>query len=146
MRFRKLRIAFSVTCLMACVLLIVLWVRSYKRVESLCLGTSSGNLSFASYVGRLQVLVSGVPAHSSFGSQKMDVIPTDVTTWAFNTESVPFRLIVAAVPFWFPVLLSATFAAMPWIRYFRRFSVRTLLIATTLVAIVLGLVVWATRQ
>ena len=29
MRFRKLRIAFSATCLIACVLLIVLWVRSY---------------------------------------------------------------------------------------------------------------------
>jgi hypothetical protein len=29
MKFRKLRIAFSVTCLIACVLLIVLWVRSY---------------------------------------------------------------------------------------------------------------------
>jgi len=31
MRFRKLRIAFSATCLIACVLLIVLWVRSYWR-------------------------------------------------------------------------------------------------------------------
>src|SRR6478672_10879160 len=29
MRFRKLRIAFSATCLIACVLLIALWVRSY---------------------------------------------------------------------------------------------------------------------
>src|SRR6266550_2296875 len=29
MRYRKLRIAFSATCLIACVLLIVLWVRSY---------------------------------------------------------------------------------------------------------------------
>ena len=29
MKFRKLRIAFSATCLIACVLLIVLWVRSF---------------------------------------------------------------------------------------------------------------------
>jgi hypothetical protein len=29
MRFRKLRIAFSVTCGIACVLLIAMWVRSY---------------------------------------------------------------------------------------------------------------------
>ena len=29
MRFRKLRIAWSVVCGIACVLLIVLWVRSY---------------------------------------------------------------------------------------------------------------------
>ena len=31
MRFRKLRIAWSVACGIACVLLIVLWVRSYWR-------------------------------------------------------------------------------------------------------------------
>src|SRR4051794_30248852 len=29
MRFRKLRIAFSATCVIACVLLIALWARSY---------------------------------------------------------------------------------------------------------------------
>ena len=33
MRFRKLRIAWSVMCLIACVLLIVLLVRSYWRME-----------------------------------------------------------------------------------------------------------------
>ena len=31
MRFRKLRIAWSVICSIACVLLIALWVRSYWR-------------------------------------------------------------------------------------------------------------------
>jgi hypothetical protein len=34
MRFRKLRIALSVACGIACVLLIVLWVRSYSKVDS----------------------------------------------------------------------------------------------------------------
>src|SRR6476659_6189921 len=32
--FRKLRIAFSATCLIACVLLIVLWVRSFEFADS----------------------------------------------------------------------------------------------------------------
>jgi hypothetical protein len=50
------------------------------------------------------------------------------------------------VPHWFLVLLATTFATLPWIRYFEwRFSLRTLLIATTLVAVVLGLIVWAVR-
>src|SRR4051794_14830990 len=35
MRFRKLRIAFSATCLIACVLLIALWVRSYWMDDGL---------------------------------------------------------------------------------------------------------------
>jgi hypothetical protein len=42
-------------------------------------------------------------------------------------------------PVWCPVILSVTAAAATWIR---RFSLRTLLIATTLVAMVMGLVVW----
>src|SRR3954470_13955494 len=33
MRFRKLRIAWSVVCGIACVLLIVLWVRSYTQLD-----------------------------------------------------------------------------------------------------------------
>ena len=36
-------------------------------------------------------------------------------------------------------------AALPWPRWPKRFSLRTLLIATTLVAVVLGLVVWPLR-
>ena len=45
-----------------------------------------------------------------------------------------------SIPHWFAVALAATFAATPWLRW--RFSLRTLLIAITLVALVLGLVVW----
>ena len=37
----------------------------------------------------------------------------------------------------------AAFAVLPWIRQLRyRFSLRTLLIATTLIAVALGLIVW----
>lgn len=42
---------------------------------------------------------------------------------------------------WFPVMIFATAAALPWLPW--RFSLRTLLIATTLLALVVGLVVWA---
>lgn len=44
-----------------------------------------------------------------------------------------------AVPHWLLLLLAATISAMPWIKW--RFSLRTLLIATTLVAVGLGIVV-----
>src|SRR4051812_47312930 len=33
MRFRKLRIAWSVACVVACILLVALWVRSYWKVD-----------------------------------------------------------------------------------------------------------------
>jgi hypothetical protein len=48
------------------------------------------------------------------------------------------------VPCWFPVVLSAVLVVVPWIKW--RFTVRTLLIATTLVAVVLGLIVYVMRQ
>jgi hypothetical protein len=46
---------------------------------------------------------------------------------------------------WAAVLLMLALTAAPWFPWSKRFSLRTLLIATTLVAVVLGLVVWASR-
>jgi hypothetical protein len=45
------------------------------------------------------------------------------------------------IPVWFAILTTATLASAPWLRW--RFSLRTLLIATTLVAVVLSLIVWS---
>jgi hypothetical protein len=47
------------------------------------------------------------------------------------------------LPHWLPVLVATAFGALPWLTW--RFSLRTLLIATTLVAVALGLVAVAIR-
>jgi hypothetical protein len=57
---------------------------------------------------------------------------------------------IAVAPFWALVGTSCSMAALPWVKrnWFvppHRFSLRTLLIATTLLAAVLGLAVWAGR-
>jgi hypothetical protein len=52
----------------------------------------------------------------------------------------------AWVPYWIPALVLGALSAAPWIRWSSRFSLRTLLIATTLVAAALGLVVYAARN
>jgi hypothetical protein len=44
------------------------------------------------------------------------------------------------VPHWFALVAAGSLSAAPWFRL--RFSLRTLLIATTLIAVVLGLFVW----
>jgi branched-subunit amino acid ABC-type transport system permease component len=50
------------------------------------------------------------------------------------------------LPHWFIAGFFAAFAATTWVRQLRwRFSLRTLLIATTLVAVVLGAIVWSIR-
>lgn len=47
---------------------------------------------------------------------------------------------------WLPALIFAALAIVPWLRQLRwRFTLRTLLIATTLVAALLGLVTWLSR-
>jgi hypothetical protein len=48
-------------------------------------------------------------------------------------------------PYLLPIMLFAGLAVSPWIHWSRHFSLRTLLIATTLVAVVLGLIVYAAR-
>jgi hypothetical protein len=48
------------------------------------------------------------------------------------------------LPFWFLVLFAATMAGIPWLRW--RFSLRTLLIATALVAVGLGVVIYRVKQ
>jgi len=50
--------------------------------------------------------------------------------------------LVASLPFAFPLLAAVGLAIAPWATGPTRFSLRTLLIATTLVAVVLGLIVW----
>jgi hypothetical protein len=47
------------------------------------------------------------------------------------------------VTHWFVSFLITLLAALPWLPY--RFSLRTLLIATTLVAVLLGAVIYAVR-
>jgi hypothetical protein len=56
-------------------------------------------------------------------------------------DSQVYRL---RLPYWCLILISVAFAAVPWIHW--RFSLRTLLIATTLIAVVLGLIVYVSQR
>jgi hypothetical protein len=47
------------------------------------------------------------------------------------------------VPMWFFMLVSGGLAIAPWI--FRRYSLRTLLVAMTLVGVCLGAIVWVDK-
>jgi len=49
-------------------------------------------------------------------------------------------------PHWFAILTFATLSVVPWIRWRTRFSIRALLIGTTLIAVALGIVVYALRK
>ena len=140
MRFRKLRIAWSVVWGLAVVLLVVLWVRSYWWMDGIghnngtCVidvQSASGSIVFEkanSPGGDLSVITS-----TAFASP---FLPH--TTFDFQDHLPSFAAVY--LPHWFFTVLFTAVAAAPWVRF--SFSLRTLLIATTHVAVVLGLVVW----
>jgi hypothetical protein len=146
MRFRKLRIAWSVGCVIACVLLIVFWVRSYWWAD-----TASNLLGHY-----LFSLHGNVVIDDAIGFEFADgkaVYFGAGPIGPFFTMSFPLANVAAlregsgvAVPYWTLILPFAVLAATAWLRQLpRRFTVRTLLITTTLVAVVLGLAVYASR-
>ena len=163
MKHRKLRIALSVAWGVAAVLLIALWVRSYQREDILF--KNAGRLTWIvqidSFDGRLNLLTHQEDAPSSIWLHWQCESPASLDlhrryeealravqvasgstpdpTFDFARLTRPFGM-SARVPHWSGVLLLFGLAAAPWLRW--RFSLRTLLIATTLVAVVLGLIVW----
>jgi hypothetical protein len=140
MRFRKLRIAWSVAWGLAAVLLIVLWVRSYQYppapspVEEFPPAALGGNVAVSFAHGMIYITLMTKEPHPSLERK----ISVGEFTWASSSPLSFF----ATVPFWMPAVLSLTTGIAPWIHWSSRFSIRTLLIATTLVAVVLGLIVW----
>jgi hypothetical protein len=153
MRYRKVRIAWSVAWDLAAVLLIMLWVRSYWWTDSIWRYTPTGGTRIDSSYGKIIVKVASVT-----GKVPAVVVDTKSVKNTLTTEAAYFRMTFYVgflfrhnaigfdlfVPYWFLASAFATVATVPWIRC--RFTVRTLLIATTLVALVLGLAVYVARQ
>jgi hypothetical protein len=156
MKFRKLRIAWTVVWGLACVLLIAVWVRSYWRqdlvryryigthyfwmyYDDATLGWGENSLdrmeSVEAEFGSSRWLV----ANSNEAQPFAETAPAGFSRWNLFTSGG----LAVWSPIWFPTLLLAVMAAVPWIRW--RYSLRTLLIATTLVAVVLGLIAWSMR-
>jgi hypothetical protein len=164
MRFRKLRIAWSVLWGLITVLLLMLWVRSYWwfdvwRIDPIykaySIGGQSGSGCFVLDCGN-----SFIPAfpQTNFRYQctKLEKLVPELQNYGLFSSRVWGRFSARiegrnyfsfVVPYWFLVLAAALWAAIPWLPWWSsRFSLRTLLIATTLVAVLLGLVVYAASK
>jgi hypothetical protein len=142
-----LRIVFSAFCGVVCVLLIVLWVRSYRFDKATMLHgekvqrlLNSQNRSFTAWskLGAIHLCISRPP-----------ILGTAWETHYAAGRLLGFGLLVDGksfalrIPYWFTVAGTCSVAIFPWTRFFSwKFSLRTLLIATTLVAVVLGLIMW----
>jgi hypothetical protein len=147
---RGLRIAWSMWWGILCVLLVVLWVRSYTNPRGRTVAFGTRLIAFVSSRGRFCAEV--VPSRNlppeendiqqlraQYHLRALQIL--NLAQSGTNFFGFARKGNAVEVPHWFPVLVSSTFAAAPWIRW--KFSLRTLLIATTLIAVVLGVVVWS---
>jgi hypothetical protein len=154
-RFRKVRIAWSVLWGAVAVIAIVMWIRSYWRLDTVEVTTQSRRLSLVSALGIVKFYhqysddVSG-PFLYVDSTDIDDMLAGGIRwqerdlTFGFGFDSIPQPMEIS-FQCWFLVLAVVSTATASWLPT-GRFSLRTLLIATTLVAVVLGLAVWATRK
>jgi hypothetical protein len=143
MRFRKLRIAFSATCLIACVLLIALWVRSYFVRDIAWLPTSKISVEVNSLCGRAVLVFPFDTNHAKINLGDTSRIESNILRIVVIRQS---NLNEIQLPFWCPALICVAFGTAPWLHYQPKYTLRTLLIVTTLVAVVLGLILWVSRD
>jgi hypothetical protein len=148
-RFRKLRISWSVGWGLACLLLVVLWAVSYDTHATTDPYpiTSTNDIAVEFFRGRIAAILGPtLPPNTlplfllDYPKQNGNRLPGVA---GFAMLSVPKLGSVLMVPTWFAVLFGFSAGAAPWMR--SRFSLRTLLIASTLIAVVLGLIIYAAR-
>lgn len=152
---------------LATLLLIALWKRSYywfdvARIDPIfkaysiggqfgagCLvldGINSFTPAFPQTTFRYQC--SSMEKFRAALQQKQGDTPLPSRVWGGLSARIEGRNYFSiCIPHWFLVLTAASLVAFPWLPWWSpRFSLRTLLVATTLVAVVLESVVYAARN
>jgi hypothetical protein len=138
-----LRIAVSVFFGLLTFALCVLWVRSYSWFDSYNIGRHR----FTVLEGRIHI------------DEQFTFTGVSDRSWQYHLDGksnyVLFELGASAtaipqsigrgLPFLLVFFVCLMLCGMPWLPWPESYSLRTLLIATTLVAVVLGLAVWVGR-
>ena len=161
---KYLRIAVTALSLAACVLLVALSVRSYSTMDQLTVQGEDIHMFVATRPGLFAIEWTPRPTiepdewgwtygawpykpgtqHSQF---KPIVLPGEpIATLPFHGDY--FRItnhadVAIFIPFWLLALASSLAAAFLWMP--RRYSLRALLIATTLMAVGMGIFIYLAR-
>jgi hypothetical protein len=156
MGYRKLRIAWSVVWGGLALLLIVLWVRSYWNYYAIAyIDSQSGAVGVFFYRGSIGLELNYVSAPPPF-AQWWDFksipfsedLPVDAGKRIVDGMQLRFYRITHSTGAVFPIplvaMVAVALAAVP--RLYYRFTLRAMLLATTFVAIALGVAVYAARK
>ena len=147
--FRLMRVSTLIAGVIACCLMIALSVRSYYHLDQVSWPLSSTRgIELVSIRGKVRCsTLTLLPAY--FQSSAWGLNSVDSQSWLAKGEIEEAKwgsVFVSPVDFtiWVPysalVLMGVAVAAVPWIKWRRQFSVRSMLFGMTLLAIVLGLV------
>jgi hypothetical protein len=143
---RLLNIA-SIVCLVACVALMGMWVRSYSWSDRLWgRFTEAQVFSIGSQSGRLRWASMSLKDRTwswTIGSRPIESV-RETEFWQFN-EYHSGKNWFLVLPHWFAILVSGSLAMALRLRWPWRFTLRSLFIATTFLAVVLGMIAWVDR-
>jgi hypothetical protein len=152
---RLLNIA-SIACLILCVALMGMWVRSYALSDRASGQFDAGHgFQMTSLYGRLGLYIgtSGLDSYFYFTTDVIAPVPiytgppppqlalSDFGFDAFVLASGRFLFL----PYWFLTLVAGSLAMAFQLRWPWRFTLRSLFIATTFLAVVLGMIAWLDR-
>ena len=147
---KYLRIAVTALSLTACVLLIALWVRSYWWADDVgTLSIGGYEITAGSYCGTTTFLIyenaDAALSEMYFDCYEIEKDHYQVTAFFdyYRIEESYWDTAATCItmPHWFWASVSLSIAGIPWISSYKRFSLRSLLIAITLVAMVLGTII-----
>ena len=136
-RYRRvLRVTWTVGWGFLAVLLVVLWVRSYWRMDGCSYGWATESLIASSQNGVITMTRLYEPNGTWISSQA--VLDPPGLRDHFGVGWFDYRPtnIAAICPHWLFILLFAVAAITPWLG--SRFTVKSLLIVTTCLAVLLG--------
>ena len=137
-------------CGLLAIALCALWVRSYWKwdvistIDSNNYAKAVGSNDGTTYVSFFNLAATGSygPPPTPHGWQRdsYESHPAPRFSWDYLPSGMHISM-----PTWLLCAFAMTLAVVPWLPL-KRFSLRTLLIATTLVAVGLGLIVWMSQQ
>ena len=157
--FAHFRTAFSITCATIAVLLVALWVRSYRWCDIAYFPVTTNRMvTLRSEAGRIECLLYLPAAYFDRDPMRSGIALAGWGTWSyristsrdkpqalFDASSDVFEVRVM-FPHFLPVFLLGALSILQWMRLFAwRFSLVTCLVCTTMIAFVLWLLSQAMR-
>ena len=164
-RLPYLRIAFSALCIVASLVLVVLWVRSNEwRDEVRIVFGGDYRIIFESLYDRVRLVASKQQMRWPVGpggvrsESTRQVLPQSLYIekrgasqsyyyGRFGLAHLSGQYMAVGMPHWAAAVLCLVIGSAPWVRWVpSRYSPRAMLIATTIIDIVLGLLAYANNR